>query len=51
MDPSWSICRHFLIGTPNVTSPDHTCSFLGEQCLADLKGNLTQGWGTTDDST
>lgn len=52
MDSSWYVCRHIYISsnsniTASATDPlDHTCGFLGDQCLADLQGNLTVNWGT-----
>lgn len=54
MDPSWYVCRHiFISSNPGITasasatSPfDHTCGFLGNQCLADLQETLTSQWGT-----
>lgn len=53
MNPSWYLCRHIFISTkPEVkTAVDggKGCSFLSQDCLADLKLGLTKNWGTADD--
>lgn len=49
MDPSWFVCQHLFVS--RVTSPsnyNHDCGFLGQQCVADIKSNLTKQWGHFD---
>lgn len=50
MDPSWYVCRYFYVSNkPDPTAPvDHTCGFLGSQCLADLRAAMTSGWGSLE---
>jgi hypothetical protein len=55
MDPSWYICRH-IYGSSKIdptvgATSDDSCSFIPPRCTADVRGNLTKGWMTTDDST
>jgi hypothetical protein len=53
MDPTWTICRHIYVSSiANATAgTGDSCGFLAPQCVTDLKGTLTQGWMTTDNST
>ncbi|KAF2664290.1 hypothetical protein BT63DRAFT_460595 [Microthyrium microscopicum] len=55
MDPSWYICRHIFVtdkvNHTTVGKGGDSCGFLTSECKEDLKGNLTQGWMKTDDST
>ncbi|KND86424.1 hypothetical protein TOPH_08950 [Tolypocladium ophioglossoides CBS 100239] len=55
MDPSWYLCRHIFISTnpeaKKVVDGGNGCSFLSQDCLADLVLGLTKDWGTVDNAT
>lgn len=50
MDPSWYICRHYIVTDKiDPTGPvDHTCGFLPQECRADLESSLTENWTKED---
>lgn len=56
MDASWYVCQHIWVSSSSSVADTtttnkmdhHTCGFLGEECLADLRSNLTERWGHFD---
>lgn len=50
MDPSWYVCQHYYISAvPDPTEAiDHSCGFLSDQCLSDLRASLTATWMEAD---